>query len=438
MTPKILILSETFKSNSGGGITLSNLFKDYPKSCLANAADEKELIKVTSNEICNNFYSLGSNEKKVIRLFSFLQKKSYSGKFVYKSQEKKELLDIRKQWSLRATFVNYFFSFLNIIGIYHLLFRYEISDCLEKWIIDFNPDYIYTQLSNRELINFTTKLTNLTGARLALHIMDDWPSTISKNGLFKHYWQKKIDCEFRGLIAKADILMSISEGMSVEYKKRYKKDFIPFHNPIEISKWNPYSKFDLLVNHDNINILYAGRIGLGTSESVVEIAEAIEELKFEGLKITFQIQTTSISTKLKNKLSKFSCVVFNPIVQYSELPKIFSAADVLVMPIDFTKKGIAFLRYSMPTKASEYMISGTPILVYADPSVSLIDHAQNYGWASVVVENNIKTLKLEILNIINNIDLRLSLSTAAINHAISNYDSKYVRRMFMRQFSKYK
>lgn len=376
MIPKILIISETFKSNSGGGITLSNLFKDYPKKSLANAVDAKELIIITSDEICENFYSLGSDEKKVITFFSFLQKKCYSGKFVVKKQEEKELHHISKHRSFRETFVDCFFLFLHFIGLYHLLYRYEISDSLEKWITDFNPDYIYTQLSNRELSNFTTKLINLTGARLVIHIMDDWPSTISKNGLFKQYWQKKIDCEFRGLIAKADILMSISEGMSIEYKTRYKKDFIPFHNPIEINKWNPYSKLDLFVNHDNINILYGGRIGLGTSESVVEIAEAIEELKFEGLKITFQIQTTSINPKLKNKLSKFSCVIFNPIVQYSELPKIFSAADVLVMPIDFSKKGIAFLKYSMPTKASEYMISGTPILLYADQSVSLIDHAK--------------------------------------------------------------
>jgi len=318
-----------------------------------------------------------------------------------------------------------------------LLFKYEISDSFKKWINDFNPDYIYTQLSNRELIGFTTKLINLTGARLAIHIMDDWPSTISKNGLFENYWKNKIDCEFRYLVAKAEILLSISEGMTIEYKKRYQKDFISFHNPIDLNIWRPYSKSKLSVNLDNIIILYAGRIGLGTSASVVEIAKAIEELKCEGFKITFQIQTTSINIKYKNKLNKFSCVVFNPIVQYSELPNIFSAADVLVMPFDFTKKGIAFLKYSMPTKATEYMISGTPILVYSDYRISLVDHAKKYGWAAVVVKKDQKTLKSELVNIINNTDLRVSLSNAAINHAISNYDSKYVRKMFQQQFSEY-
>jgi len=24
-----------------------------------------------------------------------------------------------------------------------------------------------------------------------IHIMDDWPSTISKKGIFKNYWEKK-------------------------------------------------------------------------------------------------------------------------------------------------------------------------------------------------------------------------------------------------------
>lgn len=432
-TAKILIISETFKSNTGGGITLTNLFKGYPKDCLANAIDARETIKISSNLVCDNFYSLGSAEKKVIPPFSFLQKKSYSGRYFY-TNKKKQTHHKSEGRSLREISISYFFRFLHFIGIYHVLYRYEISNNLGKWINDFKPDYIYTQLSNRELIIFSEKLIKLTGASLAIHIMDDWPSTISKNSLLKRFWHRKIDLEFKNLIDKADVLMSISEGMSLEYKKRYKKDFIPFHNPIEINQWIPYSKKSIVVDSQNIIVLYAGRIGRGTSESLLDLANAIEELKNEGKSITLKIQTTSVNSPIQAKLNKFSCVKFNPEVEYTELPKIFSAADILVMPIDFSQEGIEFLKYSMPTKASEYMISGTPILLYCNKEVSLYNDAVKYGWATTVTEKDLKKIKEKIMEILENENLRLKITRCAISHAKNNFDSNTVRNSFHKQF----
>lgn len=434
MLPKILIISETFKSDTGGGITLTNLFKDFPRECLANAADAKELVKINQTNICDNFYSLGLHEKKTLKIFSFLQKKGYSGKYLINEKSINEQKSEVKSKSYRTLLVDFFFKILHFIGIYHILYRYEISPAFRNWLEEFNPDYIYTQLSARELIRFTEKIQKLTNAKVAVHIMDDWPSTISKKGILKKYWQQKIDKEFKELLSKASILMSISEGMSDEYKRRYNKDFIPFHNPIDAHHWLPSSKNNLNVDPEYIKILYAGRIGLGTSDSIIDIANAIEDLCKGGLKINFHIQTTTLNSSVIERLKEFSCVRINPVVKYSDLPKIFSDADLLVMPIDYTKKGIQFLKYSMPTKASEYMISGTPILLYCHPEVSLYSHAKEHGWASIVSERNNETLKNKIKELISNIDLRLELSKTSKTYAKNNFDSAIVRKNFMNQF----
>lgn len=435
-TPKILIISETFKSNSGGGITLTNLFKDYPRDCLANAIDAKEIHKISTDIICNNFYSLGIEEKKVLKLFSFLQNKYPSGEYVFQKSQKIGDNVNKKGKSFRAYIIDYFFTILHFAGIYHLLYRYEISEKFSNWIIGFKPDVIYTQLSNRESILFTEKLIKLTGASLAIHIMDDWPSTISKTGILKKYWRKKIDNEFRRLIDQAGVLMSISEGMSVEYKRRYKKYFQPFHNPIEINRWIPFSKTDIATKGNNLIVLYAGRIGLGTSDSILDIAKVIENLNKSGYHISYHIQTTTSDSKVIQKLRKFKCVKINKQVEYSELPRIFSGADLLVMPIDFSKKGIRFLKYSMPTKASEFMISGTPVLLYADERVSLVSHAQKHGWAGIVSKQDAELLKSEIINLLTNHELRLKLSTTAKKYAIDNFDALIVREQFRKQFCK--
>jgi glycosyltransferase involved in cell wall biosynthesis len=429
--PKILIVSETFKSNTGGGITLSNLFRGYPKECLANAIDGAFINTIESSEICNNFYSLGVKERKIKKPFHLLFAKHSSGKYIFSKADKKPTVKTNSiiQKTKRALW-----RFFNFLGLNHILIQYQISEEFERWVCDFSPDYIYTQLSSREQILFAKKLIYLTGAQLAIHIMDDWPITISNSGVLRNYWKKKIDNEFKYLISIADVRMSISEGMSDEYLRRYGKDFFPFHNPIEIEKWLQNSKKTVEIDLNNINILYAGRIGLGTSESIIDIANAIGDLIKEGYNITFQVQTTTKNSEIIENLLKRSYVQINPTIPYSDIPKVFSSVDILVLPIDFSSKGINFLKYSMPTKVTEFMISGTPILLFCDQQVSLFDHATKYGWAYTVSERSNDLLKKALIELLEDSNIRKKISKTALDFAISNYNASVVRYNFQNKF----
>ena len=87
-------------------------------------------------------------------------------------------------------------------------------------------------------------------------------------------------------------ILSISDAMSDEYKKRYNKKFIPFHNPIEVELWAPFTKKDFKIDKKYVNILYSGRIGdNGIAESVVEVASAIDSMKDGEANIKLHIQT---------------------------------------------------------------------------------------------------------------------------------------------------
>jgi len=433
MYPKILIISETFKSKSGGGITLSNLFRGYPKDLLANAIDAVFVPDIESDEICSNFYSLGNEERKILPIFSFLHSAYPSGKYEFKvnTEKKESVLKKNKIKNTLKKIVNPVFDFL---GINHILFHYKISNRLKVWIKEFKPDIIYSQLSNIEIMNFTLALKEFTGAKLVIHIMDDWPSTIGNRQLTGYYWKSQADKLFKKIINQTDLLLSISEGMSVEYQKRYGKEFIPFHNPIETETWKKFSKKDYQIDKENIKILYAGRIGTGISDSLLSCAKAIERLKCAGNNINLIVQTTSVNSTTLIKLKKFNCVVVNPVVKYSELPQIFSNADILLMPVDFSKKGINFLRYSMPTKASEFMISGTPIMLFCDPKVSLSQHALKYGWAYHVEHNDSIILSEAIKYLIDNENIRIGIAQTAVKFAEHHFDANRVSVNFKNLF----
>ena len=420
--PKILIIGQYFEKRPGSAITMTNLFKGWDKECIAVAAGE---INNPDFEICNKYYQLGSLETK--KNFPFNLKKNnkhQSGPLL--EREKKVNSDFTqiKESGVRNLY-NYFLDFF---GLHHYKDRFRCSNDFLKWVNDFSPDYIYSQLSNFQLILFVSQLHKDLQVPVAVHIMDDWPSTIAKRGILKFYWKRLIDKKFRKLLSNAQVLMSIGETMSTEYKKRYGYNFIPFHNPIEINFWET-SVHEYKHTQNPFVILYAGRLGTGIQNCFLDIAEAIKNLIAEGLKIELHIQVINCNIIL-DSLAKFDFIKLNSAVHYSALPGVFAKADLLLIPNDFDDQSISFLKFSMPTKASEYMVSGTPILVYSSIKTALTKHALKHQWAFVVSEKNIKMLESTIREAYENKDLRIKMGTSAKKFAKKHFDSNIVRNEF--------
>jgi len=424
--PKVLIIGEQFDRRSGSGITLSNLFWGWDTNNIAVASSE---IFSPDVSVCNKYYYLGNQEIKWkfpfnLKLITRKKKTGHKVDLMLNSQTGPVKPSETKLKKIQN-------KVITITGILHRRREIIISNDFKNWVNDFAPDLIYTQLSSFELIEFVDKFQKEFDLPLVIHIMDDWPKTIvdGQKFVFKYFWRAIISRNLIHLFNRADLLLSISDAMSEEYKIRYALNFIPFHNPIDLNHWSSgimkdYSKKEIF------RILYAGRIGNALRNSLFEVAKAISELlENENLKIELQIQATS-DDEILETLNKFDFVKINPPVEYTDLPKIFSAADLLLLPNDFDKKSINFLKYSMPTKASEYMASGTPILLYSHPQTAVTMHALKNNWALVVSEHSIAKLKAAIKILYEDMDLRMNIGCNAQTFAFEHFDSKIVRAYF--------
>jgi glycosyltransferase involved in cell wall biosynthesis len=426
--PKILIIGQPFNKNSGGGITISNLFSGWPKDRLAVASNDN-LTSDLDISVCEQYYQLGYNGKLHPFPLNLMLPKIKIGNLIHKNNnntgEKQRRSAIKGKYE---RIYKYLSAILNFLGIYNTLYKLKITPEFKEWVTAFNPDIIYSQLSTLELIRFVSEIHELFDKPVALHIMDDWPSVINAPGLLFSYWKKVIDREFRELLDKSSIFMSICESMSEEYKIRYNKEFIPFHNPIEIGNWLPYSKTDWELK-DKFTILYAGRIGRGINKSVFEIAKAVNNLNATNKNIVFEIQTHNFF-EIKKIIKLNDHTKWIKPIDYTELPKKFSNVDLLILPEDFDSASIEFLKYSIQTKVPEYMISGTPILVYADKRTALAKYAIRDGWAYVVTDNNEMVLMQAIEELYSNVALRKELAERARKIAIQNEDAMIVRENF--------
>ncbi len=261
---------------------------------------------------------------------------------------------------------------------------------------------------------------------LAFHMMDDWPSTISESGLFKKYWQKKIDLELRGLFDKATVLISISDEMAYEYQRRYNKNFITFHNPINVNFWNKYQRTNYDIN-DNPTILYAGRIGLGIDSSLELFAKAVQKVNEEqDISVKFILQTRDKPLWIE----KYKNTIHKDFVSYNDLPKSFSEADFLLLPYDFSPKSIKYIKYSMPTKAPEYMISGTPIIIFAPEVTAIVKYALEHNFAQLITQKSIIEISKAIKHLIDDKVHREQIAQNAIHIAEKNHNSNLVANNF--------
>jgi glycosyltransferase involved in cell wall biosynthesis len=426
--PRVLIFGQPFNNYSGGGITLTNLFKGWPKDKIAVAYLGHGLSNITT-DICGTYYQLGKEEHKWKFPFNLFQKTFPSG---LKSFEQKTGTHLSRHNSqVRNKFVNrFFYPLLKWLGLFHSMSKISLSHKLKQWLSEFKPEVLYVQVASRETLLFASQLVDYLDIPSVNHAMDDWPSTVRTKGLFKYYWYEKIDTELKQFIDKVDLNFSISEAMSDEYYRRYKERFIPFHNPVDSEVWLPHVKKSYDLNKEKVNILYSGRIGIGITESLMDVASAIDTIKNESVSINLHIQTFMKDPAILNKLEKFRCVVINPFSAYEQLPEIFSAADILLLANEFNVKGLVYLKYSMPTKASEYMISGTPVLLYAPKETAISKFFMKNHCGCCVTERSSVELRNALDHLINDENYRSELGQNAVALAMDKFDQVKVRNEF--------
>jgi len=425
---KVLIFGQPFNDFTGGGITLTNLFKGWPRDKIAVAYLGHGLYNV-STDVCDTVYQLGYEEYKWVFPFNLIQRKFPSGLKKYDPGKKNAFNFI--QTGMRYKIVTrLFYPFLRWTGVYHFLSKINVSKRFAGFLNEFKPEILYLQITTRDEIIFGIDLIEHLKIPTVIHIMDDWPSTISRTGLFHKTIEKRIDRELKTLFNKIDLHLSISDAMSEAYSGRYKKNFIAFHNPIESASWLPYSKKDYSFKNGRIKILYSGRIGMGITESIYEVAGAVDSMNTDGLQIDFHIQTPTKDEQILNQLKKYKSIIINPFAELSQLPQIFSEADILILANDFSDHALDYLRLSMPTKASEYMVSGTPVLVYSPEETAVTKFFRDNECGYCVTRQDQKEIINAFYHLINDENYRKQLGTRAIEIARSRFSADKVRPEF--------
>jgi glycosyltransferase involved in cell wall biosynthesis len=432
--PKILIInSYSFNDLHGGGITLKNLFLHWPldKIAMAHCDDSSPL-----SDLCLTYYKIGYIENHYIFPLNKLStepkgwlngpyspqdfEKPGIGLTSNSTQGKAKQHNLIKKW---------FLNFIGRTGLNKFLHPLRLSNALRKWILDYKPEIIYCQCGNLELTSLVLKVQKETKAKVVVHIMDDWPSTIYKDIVFSSFLRKLTDLKFRKLLIRSSLRLGISQAMADEFEKRYKQPFKYFHNPIDTTKVER-NKFIDTPGKNSFTIAYSGRIGIASYNAILEFCKCIEQLRKDHFEVSFKIYTDLNNTYVNFDEFKHDGTYLLPPLKDDDFVLKLKEADLLLYPVDFDNESIEYIRLSFPTKLPSYLISGVPVFGYGPSTVYSIRFIVDNQLGFACETQDMDHLKKSVTAALTNKELRNQTAENAYHYACIHFDSAMVRASF--------
>lgn len=241
---------------------------------------------------------------------------------------------------------------------------------LSRIVGDFGADLIlYRPVPRTQTLHrFSMDTIAESKTPLATWIMDDWPAVVGNTSPDE---ASQLVGDFERLLERSSLRLSIGTHMSEAFEKRYGGTFVPFANGVDPSQWpRPRTR-----PPQTFTVRYAGSLAEDMGlESVLRIAQAVEQLSGEGYDIRFEIKTRpywhSKAAALFESLGKTTLSTEN--LTAEEYRAWLSEADVLVIAYNFDQTSIAYVRYSIANKLPESLASGAVVLAHGPPEVATI------------------------------------------------------------------
>jgi glycosyltransferase involved in cell wall biosynthesis len=292
---------------------------------------------------------------------------------------------------------------------------------------EFDPEIIFTQLGSLPQISLAIALSRFTKKPLAIHITDDWA-----NGFYQgtdsvsRYLHRQLESGFRRALKLSSVRWGMSVPMAEAYERRYGGEWGYIYNPVIVERWPERAR---RTDRDKkFRLLYSGSIVGNTQQaSLREVCAAVKQLGAEGMDIELNIHTFSQYLAQCADLQSLPFVRMHEQVPFEKLPEHLASADLLVLPVNFDQASFNYIRYSMPGKLSEYLMSGTPTLVYGPAEVVPVEYALREKWGQVVTQPGVEGLIKAIRELATNEELRAGLARRAREVGLKNHNAELIR-----------
>ena len=280
------------------------------------------------------------------------------------------------------------------------------------------------------MISFVDSLVTQFDLPLVIHMMDDWPSVPEHEGLLSPLTKRAIDRGLRRLLER-----QLQHGHQPIHVRRIRGEVrtrvpaVPQRAGRSVVDCFPSRRLE---RAGPFRLVYAGRVGKANEMALRDVAAVVAKLAEKGLPVRLEIYTLDRAPFPPGTWPDSRAIKLLPAIAYSDIPGLLVGADLLVLPLDFSVKDLAYARYSMPTKVAEYLGSGTPMLVYSPEDSAVTRYARSAGFGAIVGTRDRDALSRAIVRLVADEGERERLGRIALSVAQADQDPSRVRADFAR------
>ena len=252
----------------------------------------------------------------------------------------------------------------------------------------------------------------------SIYFMDDWTDSRSSKSLYI-FLERLINPYIQNLtckiLKKSTSWLMISKQLQNELSLRYgikPKRSLIVHNPVDLSHKNVPSLTKESPN-SIFRIAYAGSIQVMHYDALASVAEAVHQLRCEGLLIELVVYTAQGFWDFYQTQLQCWEVIYGGLIPYNELSDHLKCADLLLVATSFLPEYAHMVRSSVLTKLTDYMATGIPMMS-CGPSYSACNHFVNQWDCGLICEtNNIVEVKNFLIKQMNNHSLNQQIAAQA-------------------------
>jgi glycosyltransferase involved in cell wall biosynthesis len=411
--PRVLVISgEPFNYESATGITISNLFKGWPKDRIAQIYSAK--IK-PNLDICDNIWQFSNTELLFIAQCMRLTRKDTPSYNNNNKMENRIRVTIRPK---RSVIRKWLTPWIDLIP-------YHISAKFIQWIEEFKPELIYSTLGSIRMVNTVQRISRHLSIPVVPHFMDDWLSTYSVNGksILTSIQRSIARNMTTRLVKDVHFGLGICDDMATEYSQRYQRNFFSFMNPVEVIPDYTVSKRGVTGTCSQVRFVYIGGLHLSRYKNLKDIGNVISGLHKEGHNIQLHIYAPSRDImQYGSFLTIDNSVQVCGTLSSNDIHKTLCEYDVAVHVESFSKKRALFTRLSLSTKIPQYLAAGLPVLAYGPADVASCRYVSDYECGYVVGKRDSIALVNAIHDLASSLELRLQLGRNSWNVASERHE----------------
>lgn len=276
----------------------------------------------------------------------------------------------------------------------------------------------------------------ISGIPFILILHDDWVASTESRSYFLCHFARPL---FKVVAHSARHIYAVSPPMQEMLQREFGVESelqMPAGEPWGHEEECGYEESKMR-SAETLRILYAGTGSTTMEDSLDLLVEAIstEHTIRKNTEWELHLYTPTSEEHTRRKGWDHSRIRTHGWVDQEELKRAIAEADVLFLPFSFREDERYATERAFPSKTSDYLASGKPILVLAPPYSSIVRYAREFECAEIVDRPDPVALTEAINKLAASENYRAQLSRNSRRAFLLNHDMTQQRASFTRLIS---